>query len=160
MQSRAWVARVRGAKVARCALLRQPLACSWRSLSTCNTTTVVALSLHRRARRTSSSFRLSFLVFSLSLRFSLETILVSAGALLSLLSSLIWSLVSALLSAAVLLLSLPALSSRLLRFCLSSASATLMVRRVVLYTLQYSIPSEDYGIQWKTFPKTFCDPPQ
>ena len=50
--------------------------------------------------------------------------LVSADALLSLLSSLvsslIWSLVSALLSAAVLLLSLPALSSRL---CFASVSS-------------------------------------
>ena len=52
-------------------LLRHPLACSWRSLSTCNTTKAVALSLYRRARRTSSNFRLSLLVVSLSLCVSL-----------------------------------------------------------------------------------------
>ena len=49
--------------------------------------------------------------------------------------------------------------SSLFRFCLISASATPLARRVALYTLQYSIPSEDYGIQPKTFPKTFCDLP-
>ena len=57
--------------------------------------------------------------------------LVSAGALLS---SLVLSLVSALLSAGVLLPSLPALFSSLLRFCLISASATPLTRRVALYT--------------------------
>ena len=82
------VARVRGAKGAKCALLRQPLACSWRSLSKCNTTTVVAFSLHRRARRTSSSFRLSFLVFSLSLCISVWRRFSSLLALCSLCSRL------------------------------------------------------------------------
>ena len=64
-------------------LLRRPLACSWRSLSTSNTTTAVALSLYRKARRTSSIFRLSLLVFSLSLCVSVETRFVFAAALLS-----------------------------------------------------------------------------
>ena len=92
-------------------LLRRPLACSWRSLSICNTTAAVALFLYIRERRTISSIWLSLLVFSLSLcvsvsrRFSsLPALcfrlcrrsafvsagtqrLVSAGALLSLLSS-------------------------------------------------------------------------
>ena len=49
--------------------------------------------------------------------------------------------------------------SSLFRFCLISASATPLARRVTLYTLQYSSPSEDYAA--KNFPKkTFCDPPQ
>ena len=69
-------------------LLRHPLACSWRLLSTSNTTTAVALSLYRKARRTSSSFRLSLLVFSLSLCVSFETRFVFAAALLSTLPAL------------------------------------------------------------------------
>ena len=44
-------------------------ACSWRSLSPCDATAAVALSLYRRARLASSSIWLSLLVFSL-LRFA------------------------------------------------------------------------------------------
>ena len=48
--------------------LRRPLACSWKSVSTSNTTTAVelSLSLYKKARRASSSFKLSLLMFSLS----------------------------------------------------------------------------------------------
>ena len=117
-----------------------------RSLSTWNTTMVVALSLHRRARRTSSSFRLSLLVFSLSLCVSVWTRLcrrsafdsagtqrlVSPGGLLSLLLSLISSLVSAFLSAAVLcrrsaLVSVSFLSHLCLGYASRSSRSSLQV---------------------------------
>ena len=114
-------------------LLRRPLACSWRSLSTCNTSAAVALFLYSRARPTSSSifgchrscfrsrfaslFREAFVSASALHLVSAGTQrLLSAGALLS----LVLSLVSALLSAGVLLPSLPALSSRLCFACASS----------------------------------------
>ena len=51
-----------GARSVDVRFLRQLLACSWRSLSTCHTTTAVALSLYTRARSTRSSFRWSLLV--------------------------------------------------------------------------------------------------
>ena len=79
--------------------------------------------------------------FRSRLRLSFETILVSAGALLSLLSSLppfcsFLCRLSVIISA--LLLS---------HLCLGYASRSLRS------PLQYSIPSDDYGIQRKTFPK-------
>ena len=101
-------------------LLRRPLACSWRSFFTCNTTAAVALFLYSRARRTSSSVWLSLLVFSLSLCVSVSRRFSSLPALCSLCSLVSWSLVSALLSAGVLLPSLPELSSRL---CSASVSS-------------------------------------
>ena len=127
-------------------LLRQPLACSWRSLSTCNTTTVVALSLHKRARRTSSSFRLSLLVFSFSLCVSVWRRFSSLPALCFRLcrhsaSRLCWrSALSGLVSGLVSGLCFPLCRrfapqfSSLFRFCLISASATPLARRVALYS--------------------------
>ena len=112
---RAWAVRVSGAS------LRHPLACSWRSLSKCNTRKAVALSLYRRARRTSSSFRLSLLVVSLSLCVSLLRRVSSLPALPLCVSSRQLSrssLVSAIDSTPV---------------CLISASATPLARRVPFY---------------------------
>ena len=126
-----------GARGARCTPLTAPIcAFSWKSLSTCNTTTPVTLSLYRRARRTSSSFRLSLLVFTIS-RWRLfrdafsslcrRSVFVSAGfsslpstrPCSALVSSLVSGLVSALVAALLF----------------ASASATHLVRRVRL--LQY-----------------------
>ena len=132
-------------------LLRRPRACSWRSLSTCNTTPAVALFLYSRARRTSSSIWLSLLVFfSLALRLCFETLLVSAGALLSSLPALcaLPALTSRLcrrsaLSALVSFGALPCLCSALVSAVDSApvsallpsplASATPLARRVAFY---------------------------
>ena len=81
MQSRAWAARVNGARGARCAPLTAPVACSWRSLSTCNTTAAIALFLLTRLEHLVVIARVS-----LALSFYFETRFVSAGSL-ALLSS-------------------------------------------------------------------------
>ena len=69
-----------------------PLACSWRSLSPCDSTAAVALSLYMRARRSSLGIWLSLLVFSRLLfaslfrdlsRLSRRSAFVSAGVLFS-----------------------------------------------------------------------------
>ena len=139
-------------------LLRHPLACSWRSLSTCNTTTVVALSLHRRARRTSSCFRLSLLVFWLSFasRFRDDSRLCRRSAL----SGLVSDLVSGLLS------SLPPLCSFLCRLSVLisvsllsiSASATPLAHCVALYSTVSQVTTTVF--REKLSQKTFCNPPQ
>ena len=61
--------------------LQHPLACSWRSLSTCDTTTAVALSLYiQESAPHELKFRLSLLVvFSFALRVSFDTRFVSAA---------------------------------------------------------------------------------
>ena len=88
-------------------------------------------------------------------QFGDDSCLCWRSALSALVSGIVSDLVSALLSAAVLLLSLPALSSRL---CFSSLLSHLCLgyaSRSSRSPLQYSIPSEDYGIQRKTFLKNF-----
>ena len=73
MQSRAWAARVSGARGARCAPLTAPVGVLVEiALHVQHHQGRCALSLYRRARRTSSNFRLSLLVFSLSLCVSLS----------------------------------------------------------------------------------------
>ena len=108
-------------------LLRRPLACSWRSLSTCNTRQQLrSFYIAERAAR-ARAFGCHCSYFRSRLASLFRDAFVSAGALhlvcrhsasrlcrrsalsLSLLSSLVLSLVSALLSAGVLLPSLPAL---------------------------------------------------
>ena len=86
MQSRAWAVRVSGA---RCAPLTAPVGVLVKiDLHVQHHEGRCALSLNRRARRTSSSFRLSLLVVSLSLCVSFKTCFVSAVVLLSSLPAL------------------------------------------------------------------------
>ena len=111
-------------------LLQRPLACSWRSLSTCNITAAVALFLYSRARVVAR-------VFSLALRLSFETRFVfsrrsaydSAGA---------FSLRLVSVGSLAQLLSLPAFCSRLCshlcsRLCSASVSSLPRLRFSLVY---------------------------
>ena len=117
-------------------LLRHPLACSWRSLSTCNTTKAVALSLYKRARRKSSSLgchcswflsRFASLFWDV-FRLWRGSAFVSAGSLLSSLPALPLCVSSRRLSRSALVSAIDSTP-----ICFISASATPLARRVSFY---------------------------
>ena len=120
-----------------------PLACSWRSLSTCYTTAAVGLFLYSRARRTSSSIWLSLLMFSRSRFASLfrdasrlcrhsASCLCRRSALSAFFSGLFSSFFCSGLCSALVYSLLSTLLLSLFCFCLISASTTPLARRVRL----------------------------
>ena len=124
-------------------LLRHPLACSWRSLSTCNTTKAVALSLYigeRAARaRTLGSHCSWFLsrfasLFRHAFRLCRRSAIVSVGALLSSLPALPLCFVSPDLAFCTRLCY--RLYSRLSHYCLGYVSRSL---RALLHRQQIYI---------------------
>ena len=130
--------------------LRHPMACSWRSLSTCDTTTAVVLSLYTRERTARAQVLGCHCSWSLS-RFAcfFDTRFVCAASLLSTLPALpicILSLPALSLCSRVfnvLLSTMPALSSHLCsRLCsrLCSASVSSLPRlRLSFIACEYNI---------------------